>query len=145
MVWALIGNVIGHAIELLYIIVAPFIPLCGTATGGRLDYRGLNPDNVAAWSYGWWVSHSWVSDMLLSRLLGKRWGRGRSVVSISMIACAAFVALAVWGWGLPGAVVVQFLLLSLAGLAVIILAALAVVASIVLIRKLKKSLQRRQT
>ena len=81
--------------------------------------------------------------MLLSRLLGRRWGRGRSVLSASMIACGAFIALAIWGWGLPVAAVVQFLLISLAGLVAIILAALLGAACIVLIRKVKDTFQDR--
>lgn len=51
----------------------------------------------------------------------------------SLIACAGFLALAVWGWDLPVATLLMFLLISLAGLLIIL--ALAALAALVL-RKL---------
>ncbi|TQV78140.1 hypothetical protein FKG94_13760 [Exilibacterium tricleocarpae] len=76
--------------------------------------------------------------MLFSRLLGKRGGKSRSVLAVSMLACAAFVAAAMWAWGLPGEAVLRFLLLCIVGLAVIILAALLGTVCVVLIRKLSQ-------
>ena len=73
---------------------------------------------------------------MLTRLLGLRGGKRRSVLPVSMIACLAFIALAIWGWGLPPQRVWEFLLISLVCLAVIVIAALAGAALIVLIRKL---------
>jgi len=47
----------------------------------------------------------------------------RSAIGVALIACASFLALAVWGWGVPVASLGQSLLLLLLLLLVVIVAA----------------------
>ena len=61
----------------------------------------------------------------------------RTTFGITMVACLAFVALAVWGWGLPLESVWNFFVVSLA---LIVLLMLAAVIMVVLIRLLKRLL-----
>ncbi len=61
--------------------------------------------------------------------------KNRSVVTTSLLAGGAFVALAVWGWDLPLSTVGQFLLISLVCLVAIILVAAVGVGTVVAVKK----------
>mgnify|MGYP000686991247 CR=1 FL=1 len=52
--------------------------------------------------------------------------RARSVLPVTMLTCAAFVALAIYGWGLPLATAGKYLLITFVLLTVVIGAALLV-------------------
>ena len=61
----------------------------------------------------------------------------RSAVTIALMASLAFMALAVWGWGMPLSKVGEFLWISLVLIAGLMLAAVAVVATIKLLQRLR--------
>lgn len=59
----------------------------------------------------------------------------------SLIACAGFLVLAVWGWDLPVATLLMFLLISLGGLLIIL--ALAALSAFIL-RKIMRRRDREE-
>ena len=69
-------------------------------------------------------------------LFGKRQKR---TVFLSLMACLAFIALAVWSWGVPLPDILEFFWLSMALLALLIIAA----ALLVVLLKFARSLLQR--
>lgn len=75
-------------------------------------------------------------------MIFKRGSKPHSSMSVAVLASLAFIALAMWGWDLPGATVLNFLWICLALVTVVIAAAALVIAIIKLphfLRKRKKS------
>ena len=71
------------------------------------------------------------------KLLAK--GRQPAIrIGVTFLACLAFMALAVWGWGMPLASVWEFFLISLVLIVVLMAAAIVMVIFIRLLQKLFK-------
>lgn len=70
-------------------------------------------------------------------MLFSRKRKTRSAVTIALMASLAFMALAVWGWGMPLAKVGEFLWISLVLIVGLMLAAVAVVAIMKLLQRLR--------
>ncbi|BFM07486.1 hypothetical protein [Halioxenophilus aromaticivorans] len=71
--------------------------------------------------------------MLFNRKLKRR-----STVIVGVIAGLSFLALAIYGWGVPAAEVASFLVICIAFLALILISAGAIGFILILIRKAKK-------
>ncbi|MGH1373463.1 MAG: hypothetical protein ACRBBW_15595 [Cellvibrionaceae bacterium] len=61
-----------------------------------------------------------------------------SAIAVALLASAAFLALAIWGWGVPLSTVGQFFLISLVLIAGLMLAAIALVACIKFLQRLRQ-------
>ncbi len=61
----------------------------------------------------------------------------RSAIAVALLASLAFMALAVWGWGMPLEKVGQFFLISMALIVCVMVAAIAAVALLKLLQRLR--------
>ncbi|MBR9912646.1 MAG: hypothetical protein GYB33_20075 [Gammaproteobacteria bacterium] len=68
-------------------------------------------------------------------IFNKRRGM-RSVMTTALLACLAFVALAIWGWKLPIAAALQYLVICLLMVVVLIAAAALVVGLFKFVQRL---------
>lgn len=61
-----------------------------------------------------------------------------SALAVALLASLAFMALAIWGWGVPLATVGQFLLISLVLMLGLMVAAIVLVACIKFLQRLSR-------
>lgn len=61
----------------------------------------------------------------------------RSTIAVAMLASLAFMALAVWGWGMPLETVGQFFLISVVLIAGLMIAAIVMVACLKFLQRLR--------
>ncbi|MAZ88069.1 MAG: hypothetical protein CL693_10510 [Cellvibrionaceae bacterium] len=61
----------------------------------------------------------------------------KSAIAVALLASLAFMALAVWGWGMPLEKVGQFFLISMALIVCVMVAAITVVALLKLLQRLR--------
>ena len=70
-------------------------------------------------------------------MLFSRKRKTRSAVTVALMASLAFMALAVWGWGMPLSKVGEFLWISLVLIVALMIAAVSVVAVIKLLQRIR--------
>ena len=71
-------------------------------------------------------------------MLFSRGRKTRSAVTVALMASLAFMALAVWGWGMPLSKVGEFLWISLVLIAAVMVAAVGGVAVLKLLQRFRR-------